>query len=46
MENPHITFLIFSNGKVMCVGARKMEEAYKALNELKKMVEGGRGNLS
>jgi len=38
-ENPHITLLIFPNGKVVCIGARKTEEAAEAIKKLKKWLK-------
>ena len=38
-ENPHITLLIFPNGKVVCIGARKTEEAAEAIKKLKEWLK-------
>ena len=39
MENPHVVFLIFSTGKIVCVGAKKEEEVYEALEKLRRRLE-------
>jgi transcription initiation factor TFIID TATA-box-binding protein len=39
MESPRVVFLIYSNGKIVCVGAKKKEEIYKAVENLRRMLE-------
>ena len=39
MESPKVVFLIFSTGKIVCVGAKKEEEAYEALEKLRRRLE-------
>jgi transcription initiation factor TFIID TATA-box-binding protein len=34
-----VVFLIFSAGKLVCVGAKKEQEVYAAVNKLKKILE-------
>jgi transcription initiation factor TFIID TATA-box-binding protein len=38
-ENGHIVFLIFSTGKIVCVGAKKEEEVYEAVENLQRTLE-------
>ena len=33
MDSPSVVFLIFSNGKIVCVGAKKEEEIFEAVDE-------------
>jgi len=35
MENPRVVFLIYSNGKIVCVGAKKEKEVYEAEENLR-----------
>jgi transcription initiation factor TFIID TATA-box-binding protein len=39
MESPRVVFLIYSNGKVVCVGAKKEEEIYEAMENLRVTLE-------
>jgi len=39
MENPSVVFLIFSNGKIVCVGAKKEEEVYEAVETLRRRLK-------
>jgi len=39
MDNPKVSFLIFASGKIVCVGAKKEEETYQAVNNLHKRLE-------
>jgi len=39
MESPSVVFLIFSAGKIVCVGAKKEEEVYEAVENLRRMLE-------
>jgi len=39
MEDPRVVFLIFPNGKTVCVGAKKIEEARKAFKKLKRLLK-------
>ena len=39
MESPKVVFLIYSNGKVVCVGAKKEEEIYEAVEKLRRRLE-------
>ena len=34
MEDPKVVFLIFSTGKLVCVGAKREEEVYRAVEKL------------
>jgi len=34
MEDPNVSMLIFSSGKLVCAGAKKEEEAYEAVKKL------------
>ncbi|RJS83985.1 TATA box-binding protein [Candidatus Bathyarchaeota archaeon] len=34
MEDPKVVFLIFSSGKLVCAGAKKEEEVYRAVDKL------------
>ena len=34
MKDPRAVFLIFSSGKLVCAGARKVEDVYQAVNKL------------
>jgi len=35
MKSPRVTFLIFSDGKIVCVGAKKEEDVYEAVEKLR-----------
>lgn len=39
MESPRAVFLIYSNGKIVCVGAKKEEGIYEAVENLRRMLE-------
>ncbi|MCW4021197.1 MAG: TATA box-binding protein, partial [Candidatus Bathyarchaeota archaeon] len=39
MENPSVVFLIFSAGKIVCVGAKKEEDIYKAVENLRRRLK-------
>ena len=39
MDHPKVVFLIFSNGKIVCVGAKREEEVYKAVENLRRGLE-------
>lgn len=39
METPKVVFLIFSNGNIVCVGAKKEEDIYEAVKNLRRMLE-------
>jgi len=39
MDSPSVVFLIFSNGKFVCVGAKKEEEIYEAAEVLRRRLE-------
>jgi transcription initiation factor TFIID TATA-box-binding protein len=39
MENPKVVFLIFSAGKLVCVGAKNEQDVYDAVNKLQKILE-------
>jgi transcription initiation factor TFIID TATA-box-binding protein len=39
MENPKVVFLIFSAGKLVCVGAKKEEQVYEAVDKIQKLLE-------
>jgi len=39
MESPSIVFLIFSVGKIVCVGAKKKKEVYEAVETLRRRLE-------
>ena len=39
MDEPKVVFLIFSAGKLVCVGAKKEQDVYEAVNKLQKMLE-------
>ena len=40
MEEPEVVFLIFSSGKLVCVGAKKESDVYKAIGKLHETLEG------
>jgi len=39
MNDPKVVFLIFSAGKLVCVGAKKEQDVYDAVNKLQKILE-------
>lgn len=39
MDSPKVVFLIFSTGKLVCVGAKKEAEVYEAVKRLEKILE-------
>ena len=39
MESPRVVFLIFSAGKIVCVGAKNEEEIYQAVENLRRRLE-------
>ncbi len=39
MEDPKVTFLIFSNGKIVCTGARRKSDVIEAASRLQGMLE-------
>jgi len=39
MDEPKVTFLIFASGKLICTGAKREEEVYKAVEKLHKRLE-------
>lgn len=39
MEQPKVVFLIFSTGKLVCVGAKKEQNVYDAVNAMQKLLE-------
>ena len=39
MPQPKVVFLIFSAGKLVCVGAKKEEQVYEAVDKLKALLE-------
>jgi transcription initiation factor TFIID TATA-box-binding protein len=39
MEDPHVVFLIFSAGKLVCVGAKKEQQVYEAVDKIQKTLE-------
>ena len=39
MESPRVVFLIFSTGKIVCVGAKKEEDVYEAVENLRRGLE-------
>lgn len=39
MNDPKVVFLLFSTGKLVCVGAKKEQEVYDAVNKLQKILE-------
>jgi len=43
MKEPEVVFLIFTSGKLVCVGAKKEEEIYRAVAKLHTLLE--KGNL-
>jgi transcription initiation factor TFIID TATA-box-binding protein len=39
MKSPSVVFLIFSAGKIVCVGARKEGEVYEAVENLRRKLD-------
>jgi transcription initiation factor TFIID TATA-box-binding protein len=39
MDEPKVVFLIFSAGKLVCVGAKKEQDVYVAVDKLQGMLE-------
>ena len=39
MNDPKVVFLIFSAGKLVCVGAKKEQDVYDAVDKLKRILE-------
>jgi len=39
MDEPKVVFLIFSAGKLVCVGAKKEQEIYTAVDNIQKLLE-------
>jgi transcription initiation factor TFIID TATA-box-binding protein len=39
MDEPKVVFLIFSAGKLVCVGAKKEQDVYTAVDKLQKILE-------
>ncbi|MCJ7762180.1 TATA box-binding protein, partial [Candidatus Bathyarchaeota archaeon] len=39
MPEPKVVFLIFSAGKLVCVGAKKEEQVYEAVDKIQKLLE-------
>jgi transcription initiation factor TFIID TATA-box-binding protein len=39
MDEPKVVFLIFSAGKLVCVGAKKEEQVYAAVDNIQKLLE-------
>ena len=39
MAEPKVVFLIFSAGKLVCVGAKKEEQVYEAVDKIQKLLE-------
>jgi transcription initiation factor TFIID TATA-box-binding protein len=39
MDEPKVVFLIFSAGKLVCVGAKKEEDVYNAVDNIQKLLE-------
>ncbi len=38
MENPSVVFLVFSSGSLVCTGAKKEEDVYKAVYKLRRIL--------
>ncbi len=38
MDDPKVVFLVFSAGKLVCVGAKKKQQVYDAVNKLQKIL--------
>jgi transcription initiation factor TFIID TATA-box-binding protein len=39
MKSPNVVFLIFSTGKIVCAGAKKEEDIYEAVENLRRRLE-------
>jgi len=39
MDSPKVVFLIFSAGKIVCVGAKREEEIYEGVENLRRRLE-------
>ncbi len=39
MAEPKVVFLIFSAGKLVCVGAKKEEQVYEAVDKIQQLLE-------
>jgi transcription initiation factor TFIID TATA-box-binding protein len=39
MPDPQVVFLVFSAGKLVCVGAKKEEQVYEAVDKIQKLLE-------
>ena len=39
MADPQVVFLVFSAGKLVCVGAKKEEQVYAAVDKIQKLLE-------
>jgi transcription initiation factor TFIID TATA-box-binding protein len=39
MDEPKVVFLIFAAGKLVCVGAKKEQDVYDAVNNIQKLLE-------
>ena len=39
MSNPKVVFLIFSAGKLVCVGAKREQDVFEAVNKLQELLE-------
>jgi len=39
INDPRVAFLLFGSGKIICTGARKIEDIHAALRKLKEMLE-------
>ena len=39
MDHPKVVFLIFSTGKIVCVGAKKEKDIYEAVENLRRILE-------
>jgi len=39
MSDPQVVFLVFSAGKLVCVGSKKEEQVYEAVDKIQKLLE-------
>jgi transcription initiation factor TFIID TATA-box-binding protein len=39
MDEPKVVFLIFSAGKLVCVGAKKEHDVYEAVSKIQRLLE-------
>ena len=39
MKSPRVVFLLFSTGKIVCVGAKKEKDIYEAVENLRRRLE-------